>query len=101
VPQYEGAELLGSRLCFLKKHKAALVFYRKDGHPVSLFQMSAHGVNLSALDRSVIDGVPVWHKSVNGFSIVAFERRGVVWALVSDLHESELLELASAAWPRS
>jgi hypothetical protein len=98
VPQYENAHLLGSRLCFLKRHKAALVFYRKSGHSVSLFQMDARGVNLSALSRSVIDGISVWHKSLNGFSLVALERRGVLWVLVSDLNESDLLPLAFAAW---
>ena len=98
VPRYENINLLGSRLCFLKRHKAALVFYRKDGHSVSLFQMDARGVNLSALSRSVMDGVPVWHKSLNGFGLVALERRGVLWVLVSDLNESDLLPLAFAAW---
>jgi anti-sigma factor RsiW len=98
APRYENTKLLGSRLCFLKRHKAALLFYRKSGHPVSLFQMDAGGVNLSALSRSVIDGVPVWHKSLNGFSLVALKRRGVLWVLVSDLNESDLLPLALAAW---
>lgn len=100
VPRYENAKLLGSRLCFLKRHKAALVFYRQNGHPVSLFQMDARGVNLSALSRSMIDGVAIWHESLDGFSLVAFKRRGVLWVLVSDLHESDLLQLASAAWHR-
>ncbi len=36
VPALENTDLLGSRLCFLKQHKAALIFYRRDGRPVSL-----------------------------------------------------------------
>ena len=36
VPLLESSELLGARLCFLKKRKAALIFYRKDNRPVSL-----------------------------------------------------------------
>jgi hypothetical protein len=85
------------RLCFLKKHRAALIFYRKQGRPVSLFQLSASGVSLSALNQSMIDGRPIWHKSSNGFSLVAYESRGVITVLVSDLHEGELLPLALAA----
>jgi hypothetical protein len=97
VPKLESADLLGSRLCFLKQHRAALIFYRMQGRPVSLFQLSASGVSLSALNRSVIDGRPIWHKSSNGFSLVAYESRGVITVLVSDLQEGELLPLALAA----
>ncbi len=97
VPALENTDLLGSRLCFLKQHKAALIFYRRDGRPVSLFEFSTAGVSLSALDRTVIDGSPIWHKSFNGYSLVAFENRGVITVLVSDLKEAELLPLALAA----
>jgi anti-sigma factor RsiW len=97
VPTLESTKLLGSRLCFLKRHKAALIFYRKNGRPVSLFELSKAEVNLSSLNRTVIDGSPIWHESFNGYSLVAFENRGVVTVLVSDLQEGELLPLALAA----
>jgi hypothetical protein len=97
VPTLDSADLLGGRLCSLKGHRAALIFYRKQGRPVSLFELSQSGVSLSALDRSVIDGSPIWHKSFNGYSLVAFENRGVVTVIVSDLQEGELLPLALAA----
>jgi hypothetical protein len=97
VPELEATDLLGSRLCFLKRHKAALIFYRKQGRPVSLFELSNAGINLSSLNRTVIDGSPIWHDSFNGYSLVAFENRGVVTVLVSDLQEGELLPLAIAA----
>lgn len=97
VPKLEKADLLGSRLCSLRQHRAALIFYRIQGRPVSLFQLSASGVSLSTLNRSVIDGSPIWHKSFNGYSLVAFESRGVITVLVSDLQEGVLLPLALAA----
>jgi hypothetical protein len=97
VPALESAELMGARLCFLKQRKAALVFYRKRGRTVSLFQFDSSGVSLLALDQAVIDGVPIWRTSFHGYSLAAFRHRGVIYVLVSDLRESELLELASAA----
>ncbi len=97
VPLLDKTDLLGSRLCFLKRRKAALIFYRKDSRPVSLFELSRSDVSLSYLDRSMIDGSPIWHKSFNGYSVVAFENRGVVNVFVSDLREDELLPLALAA----
>ena len=97
VPILEKSDLLGSRLCFLKRRKAALVFYRKSGHAVSLFELSKADVSLSSLNRMVIDGSPIWHESFSGYSLVAFENRGVVTVFVSDLEESDLLPLALAA----
>ncbi len=97
VPALTNAELLGGRLCFLRGKKAALVFYRKQGRPVSLFELHRRDVSLAALDRWEVDGVPIWRAAMKGYSLAAFEQRGVVYVLVSDLRESELLELAAAA----
>lgn len=101
VPKFDSAELLGGRLCFLKKRKAALVFYSKQGKPVSLFQFNGRGIILGVLDRAEIDGASLWRMSFKGYSLAAFENRGVIYALVSELRESELLECASAARAKS
>ncbi len=97
VPPLEAAEILGSRLCFLRGKKAALVFYRQHGRPVSLFQINRRDVSLAALQRWEVDGADVWRGSFKGYSIAAFEQRGILYVLISDLRESELLRLASAA----
>ncbi|MFN8006802.1 MAG: hypothetical protein U0V70_07235 [Terriglobia bacterium] len=96
VPAVDSAQLLGGRLCFLKKRKAALVFYRKEGRTVSLFQLNARGISLAALKQAEIDGSILWRTSSQGYSLAAFEQRGVLFVVVSDLRESELLNLASA-----
>jgi anti-sigma factor RsiW len=97
VPALANADLVGGRLCFLRGRKAALIVYRRQSRPVSLFQLNSRGVSLAALDRWEVDGAPMWRASWKGYSLAAFQQRGVVYALVSDLRESELLELASAA----
>ena len=97
VPVLENTDVVGGRLCFLRGRKAALVFYQHQSRPVSLFQLNSRDVSLTALDRSEVDGTPIWRASWKGYSLAAFEQRGVVYALVSDLRESELLEMASAA----
>jgi len=97
VPTLQDATLLGGRLCHLREKPAALVFYRKRERPVSLFQFSEDGVNLRALDRSVIEGSPIWRGSFHGYNVAAFPQRGLIFVLVSDLREGELLELASDA----
>lgn len=101
VPRFEQASLRGGRLCFLRGKRAALVFYRRRERPVSLFQFTAEEVDLRELERSVIDGAPIWRGSFQGFNVTAFEQRGMIYALVSDLRESELLQLASAAQAQS
>ena len=97
APALEAAEPLGGRVCLLKGHKAALLFYRKRGRPVSLFQFDQRAVSLRALERWEADGAPLWRASWKGYSLVAFRKRGVIYALVSDLRESELADLAAAA----
>ena len=97
VPALESAQLLGGRLCFLRGRQAALIFYREAGRAVSLFQFSKEGVSLRALDRATIDGVPVWRGSFKGYNLAAFTQRGMVYVMVSDLRESELLRLVSEA----
>jgi len=97
VPPIENAELRGGRLCFLKGKKAALIFYNRRGRPVSLFQFTATGVRLNALNKQVIDGAALWRMSWNGYTVVLFESRGIISAFVSDVQESELLHMASAA----
>jgi anti-sigma factor RsiW len=97
VPVLTNADVVGGRLCFLRGRKAALVLYRHQSRPVSLFQLNSRDVSLTALDRSEVDGAPIWRASWKGYSLAAFEQRGVVYALVSDMRESELLEMASAA----
>ena len=101
VPSLEDTTLLGGRLCHLREKPAALVFYRKRERPVSLFQFSENGVNLGALNRSVIEGAPIWRGSFHGYNLAAFPQRGLIFVLVSDLRESELLELASEARAQS
>ncbi|MCI0418496.1 MAG: hypothetical protein L0387_17440 [Acidobacteria bacterium] len=101
VPALDSAQLLGGRLCFLKGRKAALVFYRKGGRTVSLFQLNGRGVSLAALKQAEFDGSSFWRMSFQGYSLAAFEQRGVVYVVVSDLREGELLNLASAIQVKS
>ncbi len=101
VPALDSAQLLGGRLCFLKSRKAALVFYRQGGRPVSLFQLNGRDVSLAALKQAEIDGSAFGRMSFEGYSLAAFEQRGVVYVVVSDLRESELLNLASAIQVKS
>lgn len=101
VPTLDSAQLVGGRLCFLKGRKAALVFYRKEGRTVSLFQLNGRGISLAALKQAELDGSALGRMSFKGYSLAAFEQRGVVYVVVSDLRESELLNLASSMQMKS
>jgi len=101
VPTLDSAQLVGGRLCFLKGRKAALVFYRKEGRTVSLFQLNGRGISLAALKQAELDGNALGRMSFKGYSLAAFEQRGVVYVVVSDLRESELLNLASSMQMKS
>ncbi len=89
-----GTELLGGRLCTLADRRAALWLYRSGDRRVSLFQMQAQGLPLGSFRRMTDSGRPYLCSHRKGVSVLAWTRRDVLFALVSDLPEDDLLRLA-------
>jgi anti-sigma factor RsiW len=98
-----GAKLLGGRILPVKEQNcAAMLQYTLDGsHRVSIYVFDPRVVGLhpSKLHAKVIDRVPVYVGQVRGWSIAAAERRGVGYAIASDLGDDANAELALAAAP--
>ncbi len=93
VPPLSGAALLGGRLCTIADRRAALWLYESGGRRVSLFQMSAERLALGRL-RAMTRGGRLYrcgHRK--GMSVLAWTERGVLFALVSDLPEDDMLRL--------
>ena len=96
IPAIDNARLLGGRLCDLRGRRAALVFYRRSERPVSMFLLNDRGISMAALDRWKIDGEPLWKTAWQGYSLAAFRERGLLYVVVSDLREAELVALAAS-----
>lgn len=94
IPRLENTELIGGHLCLVSGKRAVSLSFQKDNVPITLFM----------IDRSVIDLTPlkviasfnnrsVFHHDAKGCNIILWEQKGLVYGLVSDLSEKDLLRL--------
>ncbi len=95
-PALPGAQLLGGRLCTLADRRAALWLYSLGDRRVSLFQMPAQGLPLGSFRPMTRGGRRYLCGHRKGVSVLAWTGRDLLFALVSDLPEDELLRLASS-----
>ncbi len=93
APPIQDAELVGGRLCTLADRRVALWLYRKGLTRLSLFQMPAQGLYLGAMRRMQVNGRRYRCGHRKGVSVLAWTERGVLYALVSDLPEEEMLRI--------
>lgn len=85
--------LLGARMVPVRQNRAAMLQYvLQNGHRVSVYVYNPRQVRMVASpklrERADISG-PVYVGLVNGYSVAVADRRGVGYALASDLDEQE------------
>ncbi len=89
VPELPGAVLEGARLCLLDGRRGAVLEYRVGGRPVSYYVMPGD------LDARASGVLPEFVRHAeSGYAIVAWEDGELVHALIGDLPESRLEDLA-------
>jgi len=93
IPELQGATLRGGRLCRIKNHRIALLFYEKDRKPISLFVMDDSLVDLPSIGKVEIHGEKLHYQSEKGCNLIFWREQGVVYALVSDMRQEELMHL--------
>ncbi|MBI4539395.1 MAG: hypothetical protein HY704_07800 [Gemmatimonadetes bacterium] len=89
IPDLPDASLLGARLCLLGGERGAVLRYRVDGRSVSYYLMPDDSPESAAIDPSAFQ-----HGTEAGFKVVAWRNAGMIHALVGDLPEARLTELA-------
>jgi anti-sigma factor RsiW len=93
--RWEGASVVPMRE---KSQHAASLRYNFDGHRVTLYVYNSSRFPLRAtLEPRVVRNVPVYVGSRRGYSIAAVEKRGVGYALATDLDDTESAELVVAS----
>ncbi len=97
VPKLRDTKLIGGRLCQIEGKRLALLFYEKDGKPLSVFVMDSSLIDLNWKDKNSIKNDETISKITNekGCNIVFWRQKGVVFALVSDIEKPELMEIVS------
>ncbi len=78
--------------------RAASLRYRLGGHRVTLYVYDSSRFPLRAtLEPRVVRNMPVYVGSRRGYSIAAVEKRGLGWAVATDLGDRESAELVAAS----
>lgn len=100
VPQFErGPRLEGVRLSSLHEHPAAVVTYTipaADGRRVSLLIVDDPEQALPGAERQVANR-QVWVSRARGYNVASWRNDEVVYSLISDLDEQDILALVQSA----
>lgn len=93
VPELVNAKLIGGRLCHLDNKRIALLFYEKEGKPISLFMMDEAYLDGYSQDRVEILRNKLHNDTQRGCNLIFWRQRGILYALVSDINTEELSNL--------
>ncbi|HEY6556658.1 MAG TPA: zf-HC2 domain-containing protein [Polyangiaceae bacterium] len=95
--QQYGARWEGASVVPVRNQRAASFRYRLDGHRVTLYVYNSARFPLRAtLEPRVVRNLPVYVGSRRGYSIAALEKRGVGYAIATDLDDRESAELVAS-----
>src|SRR5713226_5091557 len=94
-PRLPDSSLVGGRLCNLRGHPAALVVYRKPQSMISLFVLDGSGIELPREHLIALEERPCFVTAERGYNVVMWKERGLLYALVSDIHSADLLQLST------
>jgi len=96
LAQY-GARWEGGSVVPIRDQRAASLRYRLDGHRMTLYVFNSERFPLNTrLKKRVVRDEPVYVGWKRGFSIAAKERRGVGYAVATDLGEDEGAEIVAS-----
>lgn len=83
--------LIGGRLCRLWDRKSAALVYQRHGVPIVVFAFRGEHISLPTQKS----GKTVHVRHVSGRPVAVWQRDGVVYSIVGDLHRDDLERVAS------
>ena len=94
IPRLGNTELIGGRLCLIDGKRVVSLCFQKDGVPVTLYVVDRSVIDVKEMKAiTSINNRPVYHRDAKGCNIVLWEERGLVYGLVSDISEQDLVKL--------
>jgi hypothetical protein len=97
-----GAKWVGGRILPIRDSRAVMMQYSMaGGHRVTLYVFDPRRVRQesSTLQARMVRNEPVLVGNVRGYNVATTERKGVGYALATDLDEPESMEMVAAATP--
>jgi hypothetical protein len=102
-PAWRSASYRGARLHAMRgAHRTAILQYQlPDRHRVTMYVFNPRGVQMgkTRLQPRVVKEEPIYVGQLGGYSLAACERRGVGYALATDLDADESVRMVAAALP--
>ena len=84
-------QLVGGRLCRLWDRKSAALMYQRHGVPILVFAFRGDHISLPTQKS----GQAVHVRHISGRPVAVWQRDGVVYSMVGDLHRDDLVRVAS------
>lgn len=89
-------QLLGGRLCRLLDRKSVALMYQRHGVPIVLFAFRGDHLSLPTQNNPLPNGqTAVYVQYVSGRPVAMWQRNGVVYSMVGDVHRDDLMQVAS------
>jgi mycothiol system anti-sigma-R factor len=95
-----GAKFFGGRMLPVREQRAAMLQYHMaGGHRVTVYVYDPRRVQPEQrwLREKVVRNAPVYVGQVRGYNVAATERKGIGYAVATDLDEPESVEIATTA----
>ena len=89
-------QLLGGRLCRLLDRKSVALMYQRHGVPILIFAFRGDHMSLPTQKSPLPNGQATVHvQYVSGRPVAMWQRDGVVYSMVGDVHRDDLVQVAS------
>jgi anti-sigma factor RsiW len=102
LQRYQGT-LIGGRVVPVRHQRAAMLQYELgNGHRVSVYVYNPRQIRIAATPRlreQLVENAPVYVGYVRGYSVAVTDKRGVGYAVASDLDEVESSRMVVAVGP--
>jgi anti-sigma factor RsiW len=85
-------QLLGGRVCRILDRKSAALMYQRGGVDIVLFAFRGDHMSLPSQQRAVPHDVHI--RNASGRPVAMWQRDGVVYSMVGDVHRDDLEQMA-------
>jgi anti-sigma factor RsiW len=93
-------KLLGGRLCRLLDRKTAAMLYQRKGKYIILFAFKGHRISIPQTNRVRSRNREFYVRRVAGRPVAMWQHGGIVYSMVGDLSQDDLLQVAATIYYR-
>ncbi|MCI0603691.1 hypothetical protein L0156_11840 [bacterium] len=96
LPRLKDTILVGGQLCIIAGKRTVSLSLKKESIPISLYIMDSDIMDLSSLQEASHQGGKHFYKGDGkGCNLILWEERGLIYGLVSDMDEKDLIGLVT------